>query len=168
MNSLSHHLYSQQNFDIKWIKYIFRKILNETGFSNTRYMANANSQKHRVHIIVKPVLTLVTIDIMALTETWLGTDVDNIVLNDLIPDAYDFYHVSQQHQPGGRVALIYSKCLRLNTIISDTIFKQMNGGNQDAFLSTSESDTELSNRFNDFFSREDSNHQRESTKRKGN
>ena len=27
---------------------IFRKILNETGFSNTRYMANANSQKHRM------------------------------------------------------------------------------------------------------------------------
>jgi hypothetical protein len=28
---------------------IFRKILNETGFSNTRYMANANSQKHRMN-----------------------------------------------------------------------------------------------------------------------
>ena len=27
---------------------IFRKILNETGFSNNRYMANANSQKHRM------------------------------------------------------------------------------------------------------------------------
>ena len=33
MHSLSHHLYSQQNFDIKWIKYL-EKILNETGFSN--------------------------------------------------------------------------------------------------------------------------------------
>jgi hypothetical protein len=27
---------------------IFRKILNETGFSNIRYMANANSQRHRM------------------------------------------------------------------------------------------------------------------------
>jgi hypothetical protein len=33
MHSLSHHLYSQQNFDIKWIKFL-KKILNETGFSN--------------------------------------------------------------------------------------------------------------------------------------
>ena len=33
MNSLSHHLYSQQNFDIKWIKCL-EKILNETGFSH--------------------------------------------------------------------------------------------------------------------------------------
>ena len=33
MYSLSHYLYSQQNFDIKWIKYS-EKILSETGFSN--------------------------------------------------------------------------------------------------------------------------------------
>jgi hypothetical protein len=33
MYSLSHHLYLQQNFDIKWIK-ILETILNETGFSN--------------------------------------------------------------------------------------------------------------------------------------
>ena len=33
MYSLSHHLYSQQNFDIKWIKCL-KKRLNETGFSN--------------------------------------------------------------------------------------------------------------------------------------
>ena len=30
---------------------------------------------------------------MALTETWLGANVDNIVLGDLIPDGYDLYHV---------------------------------------------------------------------------
>jgi len=33
MYSLSHHLYSQQNFDIKWITFL-EKILNETGLSN--------------------------------------------------------------------------------------------------------------------------------------
>jgi hypothetical protein len=33
MYSLSHHLYSQQTFDIKWIKCL-EKILNDTGFSN--------------------------------------------------------------------------------------------------------------------------------------
>ena len=62
MYSLSHHLYSQHNFDIKWIKCL-EKILNETGFSNTMYMANANFQKHRVAKtkyktnIVRPVFT---------------------------------------------------------------------------------------------------------------
>ena len=33
MYSLSQHLYSQQKFDIKWIKCL-EKILNKTGFSN--------------------------------------------------------------------------------------------------------------------------------------
>ena len=33
MHSLSHHLYSQQNFAIKWITFL-KKILNETEFSN--------------------------------------------------------------------------------------------------------------------------------------
>ena len=33
MYNISHHLYSQQNFDIKWIE-ILEKILSETGFSN--------------------------------------------------------------------------------------------------------------------------------------
>ena len=59
---------------------------------------------------------------MALTETWLGTDVDNIVLGDLIPDGYDLYHVPRQHQRGGGVALIYNKSLSLNKMKQDTIF----------------------------------------------
>ena len=58
---------------------------------------------------------------MALTETWLGTDVDNIVLGDLIPDGYDLYHVPRQHQRGGGVALIYNKSLSLNKMKPDTI-----------------------------------------------
>jgi hypothetical protein len=33
MHSLSHHLHSQQNFDIKCIKFL-EKTLSETGFSN--------------------------------------------------------------------------------------------------------------------------------------
>jgi hypothetical protein len=53
---------------------------------------------------------------MALTETWLGTDVDNIVLGDLIPDGYVFYHVPRQQQRGGGVALIYNKSLSLSTM----------------------------------------------------
>jgi len=56
------------------------------------------------------------------TETWLGTDVDNIVLGDLIPDGYDFYHVPRIQQRGGGVALIYNKSLSLSTMKSDTIF----------------------------------------------
>ena len=59
---------------------------------------------------------------MALKETCLGTDVDNIVLGDLIPDGYDFYHVPRQQQRGGGVSLIYNKSLSLNSMKSDTIF----------------------------------------------
>ena len=42
MYSLSHHLYSQQNFDIIWIK-ILEKILRETGFSNIWQMQTFKS-----------------------------------------------------------------------------------------------------------------------------
>ena len=58
---------------------------------------------------------------MTLTETWLGTDVDNIVLGDLIPDGYDFYHVPRQHQRGAGVTLIYNKSL-MKLMKSDTTF----------------------------------------------
>ena len=37
MYGLSYHLYSQQNFDIKWIKCL-EKILNEAGFSITAHV----------------------------------------------------------------------------------------------------------------------------------
>jgi hypothetical protein len=42
MYSLSHHLYSQQNFDIKWIKFL-ENILNETSFSNIRQTQTSKS-----------------------------------------------------------------------------------------------------------------------------
>jgi hypothetical protein len=58
---------------------------------------------------------------MTLTETWLGTDVDNIVLCDLIPDGYDFYHVPRQHQRGDGVTLIYNKSL-MKLMKFDTTF----------------------------------------------
>lgn len=32
------------------------------------------------------------IEVIALTETWLGTDVDNAVLQDLVPNGYDVIH----------------------------------------------------------------------------
>jgi len=61
------------------------------------YSLNCRSVKNKALSICDHIISN-NIDIMALTETWLGTDVDNIVPGDLIPDGYDFYHVPRQHQ----------------------------------------------------------------------
>lgn len=41
------------------------------------------------------------VDIMAITETWLGTDIDQIVLNELTPDGYKMYHKPRRGRKGG-------------------------------------------------------------------
>ena len=35
------------------------------------------------------------IDILALTETWLGTDSDSVVISESAPSSYDFLHISR-------------------------------------------------------------------------
>jgi hypothetical protein len=59
MYNLSHHLYSQQHFDIKWIE-ILEKILSETGFSNiwqTQTIKSIEWQPKYKSKIVRPVFT---------------------------------------------------------------------------------------------------------------
>ena len=57
------------------------------------------------------------IDILALTETWLGSVVDNQVIAQLVPDGYKFHTVSRPAQKrGGGVAVIYNSGLKVETV----------------------------------------------------
>ena len=40
-------------------------------------------------------------DMLALTETWLGDDTDQLVISELVPSGYEFKHVPRANQNGG-------------------------------------------------------------------
>ncbi|KAK3087899.1 hypothetical protein FSP39_012275 [Pinctada imbricata] len=50
---------------------------------------------------------------MAITETWLGSDIDKGVLSELVPDTHAIYHVPRKDRKGGGVALILNKSFQL-------------------------------------------------------
>ena len=66
------------------------------------------------------------IDILTLTETWLGTSIDAQVLSELVPPGYDILHVARPDKRGGGVAVLFREGLVLNIIQStkDGIFTQ--------------------------------------------
>ena len=57
------------------------------------------------------------LDILALTETWLGSVVDNQVIAQLVPDGYKFHTASRPAQKrGGGVAVIYKSGLKVESV----------------------------------------------------
>ena len=46
-------------------------------------------------------------DVVALTETWLGTVSDKVCLSELVPTGYDIVHVPRANRTGGAVAVLY-------------------------------------------------------------
>ena len=60
-----------------------------------------------------------SIDILAVTETWLGSVVDATVLSELIPTGYDINHVPRQStSTGGGIAVIFKVGIKLSVIES--------------------------------------------------
>jgi len=49
------------------------------------------------------------VDILAITETWLGTVIDDHVLFDLIPSGYDILHTARSGSRGGGVAVVFKQ-----------------------------------------------------------
>ena len=49
------------------------------------------------------------LDILALTETWLGSAIDDGVLRDLIPVGYNIYHKNRNNRRGGGIALLFKE-----------------------------------------------------------
>ena len=48
------------------------------------------------------------IDVLALTETWLGTDTDQLTINELVPGGYEFNHISRKsgRRDGGLAVMV--------------------------------------------------------------
>jgi len=49
------------------------------------------------------------VDILAITETWLGNVIDDHVLSDLIPSGYDILHTALSGSRGGGVAVVFKQ-----------------------------------------------------------
>ena len=59
------------------------------------------------------------IAVLALSETWLGTDTDNQVINELVPSGYTIQHISRPSEKhGGGVAVLYKCGLTITTLDS--------------------------------------------------
>jgi exonuclease III len=59
-----------------------------------------------------------SVDILAITETWLGTVMDDHVLSDLIPSGYDILQTARSESRGGGVAVVFKQGLNMKKIIS--------------------------------------------------
>ena len=86
------------------------------------YTLNCRSVKNKA-LSVSDLIISNKIDLAALTETWLGTDIDSIVLGDLVPEGYDIYNTPRKMRGGG-VALIYNKSISVRLLTSDLTFTQ--------------------------------------------
>ena len=64
-------------------------------------------------------------DVIALTETWLGSTIDETCLRELVPNGYSIKHIARNGKKRGGVALVYKSAITLRIISStrDNEFK---------------------------------------------
>ena len=77
---------------------------------------NVRSVKNKA-VSVSDLVISRDIDILALTETWLGSAIDCHVISTLVPCEYEFHSVSRPHGTrGGGVAVLYKSGLTVKAI----------------------------------------------------
>lgn len=86
------------------------------------YTLNCRSVKNKA-LSISDLIISNNIDLIALTETWLGTDIDKVVLGDLVPEGYDIHQIPRK-QRGGGVALIYNSSICVKSLTSELNFTQ--------------------------------------------
>ena len=53
------------------------------------------------------------LDALFICETWLGSDLDNISISQLLPPTYKILHQPRMVRKGGGVAIVFRECLQL-------------------------------------------------------
>lgn len=71
-------------------------------------------------ITVKDYITDHNLDLILLTETWLGYERDRQVCGDLLPSGYEIKHISRKKRRGGGVALVYRSTISLTDMADET------------------------------------------------
>ncbi|CAG2212921.1 unnamed protein product [Mytilus edulis] len=67
---------------------------------------NCRSVKNKA-LAICDFVTSHDLDILAITESWLGSDVDEGVIQDLVPSGYSIIHHSRSNRRGGGIALLF-------------------------------------------------------------
>ncbi|CAG2254533.1 unnamed protein product [Mytilus edulis] len=78
-------------------------------------LLNARSVKNKT-LSINDYLISNDIDILALTETWLGSIADKCVISELVPNGYGIHHISRTERKGGGVAIIHKSNLEIKPI----------------------------------------------------
>ena len=78
---------------------------------------NCRSVKNK-SLSINDFITSRGVDILAITETWLGSHIDNQVLKELVPMDYDIIHSPRHGKRGGGVAVIFKKGLSVKHLIN--------------------------------------------------
>jgi hypothetical protein len=55
-------------------------------------------------------------DLLAITETWLGSGIDKSAISDITPQGYSIHHVSRHGRKEGSVALVYNSNIKVKYI----------------------------------------------------
>ena len=77
---------------------------------------NVRSVKNKALSVADMVISR-DIDILALTETWLGSAIDDHVIHELVPCGYEFHAVSRSGgKRGGGVAVLHKSGLKLKKV----------------------------------------------------
>ena len=77
---------------------------------------NVRSVKNKALSVADMVISR-DIDILALTETWLGSAIDDHVIHELVPRGYEFHAVSRSGgKRGGGVAVLHKSGLKLKKV----------------------------------------------------
>lgn len=74
------------------------------------FTLNCKLIKNKTHAI-EDFISSHGIDILAITETWLGTLIDKSVISEMLPDGHDIQHVSRDTIKGGGVAVVFKHSL---------------------------------------------------------
>jgi exonuclease III len=75
---------------------------------------NALSTKNKT-IALHDYIVTNNFDVVAITETWLGTSQDKKCKREMVPEGYDIEHIPRQtKQPGGGVAVIFKLGISIN------------------------------------------------------
>lgn len=57
----------------------------------------------------------------AITETWLGSSIDESVKQELVPTGYDFLQLNREHRRGGGIALMFKKGMNIEYLPNNDI-----------------------------------------------
>ena len=81
----------------------------------TLFTLNCRSVKNKT-LAIADFIQSHNADLLAITETWLGSEIDKSVISDITPQGYGFHHVSRHGKKGGGVALVYNSNLEVKSI----------------------------------------------------